>query len=166
MYLDTCQCIFTAGDTPDFAAMRVQAEQDGAKACDTNGWNFDNASWNESVGSHQNEIYGALADESFQDTHEYDDFDLFLMVCEQAGLRPLVVIPPLNGDYYDWVGVTSQTREACYSRIRSIAFTHQVRVADFSSEEYTPYFLHDQVHLAWIGWLDVEEAIYRFARRV
>lgn len=147
---------------PDFDSLRKQAVKDGEKHCSTNGWNFDDASWEENVGSRQTELYGALSYETFSDTPEYDDFDLFLTVCDEAGLEPLVIITPLNGDYYDWTGVNAQTRAACYDRIRSIAFSHRVQVADFSEDEYTPYFLHDQVHFGWVGWTDVEEAIYKF----
>ena len=37
-------------------------------------------------------------------------------------------------------------------------------LADFTSHEYEKYFLYDIVHFGWTGWIDVEEAIYRFAK--
>ena len=38
-----------------------------------------------------------------------------------------------------------------------------VRVADFTGEEYTRYFIYDGTHLGWLGWVRVEQAIYEFA---
>jgi D-alanine transfer protein len=38
------------------------------------------------------------------------------------------------------------------------------KLADFSDREYEKYFLFDIVHFGWTGWIDVEQAIYEFAK--
>ena len=87
-----------------------------------------------------------------------------LRACQEAGLEPLVIVSPLQGDYYDLVGVAAPVRRASYDHIIQICNSYGVRIADFSDREYERYFLHDQVHFGWTGWVDVCEAIYQFAK--
>ncbi len=151
------------GQPIDFAAVRARALDD-AKERSHNAWGFDDEFYRESIEGQEEAIRGKLAGETYSDTPEYDDFGLFLRVCSESGLQPLVVISPLSGDYYDWTGIDAQTRASSYEHIRTIAEAYGARVADFSSHEYEVYFLHDQVHFGWLGWVDVEQAIYEFAR--
>ena len=85
-------------------------------------------------------------------------------MCQETGLEPLVVVSPISGPYYDWVGIDEQTRRSCYDHILQICSSYGVAVADFSDKEYEKYFLNDQVHFGWTGWVDAEEAIYTFAK--
>ena len=148
---------------PDFAQWRAHALED-AKQRSTNEWGFDDDFYEQNVGAYKDQIKGKLSGETFSDTPEYDDFGLFLRVCQDCGLEPLVIIAPLSGDYYDWVGIDAATRASCYGHIRQIAEAYGVAVADFSGKEYERYFLHDQVHFGWTGWVDVEQAVYEFAK--
>ena len=148
---------------PDFAQWRAHALED-ARERSTNEWGFDDDFYENNVGEYKDQIEGRLAGETFADTPEYDDFGLFLRVCSEAGLTPLVIVAPLSGDYYDWVGIDADARRACYDHILQICDAYGVAVADFSGKEYEKYFLHDQVHFGWTGWVDVEAAIYDFAK--
>ena len=148
---------------PDFAGWRAHAIED-AKERSTNEWGFDDEFYANNVGEYREQIKGRLAGETFSDTPEYDDFGLFLRVCQECGLEPLVIMAPLSGDYYDWVGIDASARRACYDHVLQIAQAYGVPVADFSNKEYELYFLHDQVHFGWTGWVDVEQAIYDFAK--
>ena len=149
--------------TPPFAKWRKHALEDAA-ARSTNEWGFDDGFYAENVGEYKDQIKDRLAGETFADTPEYDDFGLFLRVCQETGLEPLVVVSPLSGTYYDWVGIDEQTRRSCYDHIIEICNAYGVQVANFSDKEYETYFLNDQVHFGWTGWVDVEEAIYAFAK--
>lgn len=154
------------GDTaaPNFEALRAKAAEEAREKSTNNDWGFDDASYTSNVGDNLEAIQGKLAGETFSDTPEYDDFACFLDVCDQAGLEPLVIIAPLSGDYYDWVGIDAAARRSCYDRIRQIAQDHGARIADFTGHEYERYFLHDMVHFGWLGWTDVDQAIYEFAK--
>ena len=106
----------------------------------------------------------ARAEETYTDTPEYDDLECFLSVCDACGVEPLVVVQPVLGPYYDHIGISRETREAAYQRIRDIVAKHaNARIADFSDREYERYFLFDIVHFGWTGWIDAEHAIYDFA---
>ena len=150
---------------PNFASIRDHALVDAEKRS-TNEWGFDDDSYTENVGEHKDQIKGRLSNETFTNTPEYDDFGLFLRVCRESGLEPLVIVSPLSGGYYDWVGIDEATRRTSYDHILQICHAYDVAVADFSDREYEKYFLHDQVHFGWTGWVDVEQAIYDFVKGV
>ncbi len=148
---------------PAFGAMRTYALEEAAGKSTNNDWGYDDASYTSNVGANLDELRGKHADETMADTPEYDDFGLFLRVCRESGLEPLVIVAPLSGDYYDWVGVDASTRRAAYDHMLKIASAYGVQVADFTDREYEKYFLHDMVHFGWTGWVDVEQALYTFA---
>ena len=148
---------------PDFALWHDYAIED-AELRSTNEWGFDDEFYENNVGVYKDQIKDKLRGETFSNTPEYDDFGLFLRVCQDCGLEPLVIIAPLSGDYYDWVGIDAATRASCYDHIRQVTEAYGVAIADFSSKEYERYFLHDQVHFGWTGWVDVESAVYAFAK--
>ena len=95
---------------------------------------------------------------------EFTDLGIFLQVCRETGIEPLLVIVPVNGYYYDFTEFPASARQAYYEKIRGIAADTGASLADFSSEEYTPYFFEDRVHLGKKGWVKVSEAIYRFVQ--
>lgn len=149
---------------PPFDAIRTHALEEAAAKSTNNEWGFDDASYSSNVGDNLESLQGLHADETMTDTPEYDDFGLFLRVCRESGLEPLVIVAPLSGDYYDWVGIEASTRRAAYDHMLDIAAAYGVQVADFTDREYEKYFLHDMVHFGWTGWVDVERALYTFAK--
>ena len=71
----------------------------------------------------------------------------------------IVVLQPLGPATVDPDAATS----VLYFRyIVSGHHPPRVQLADFSQEEYEPYFLYDTQHLGWKGWLDVTQACIRF----
>lgn len=152
-----------AGDVPAFDELSAQAKAEGAEKSTNNSWGWDDESYQQKVLDKGDRLKGSQAGETFQDTPEYDDFTFLLKVCDEVGFEPLVVISPLSGQYYDEAGVSEQTRTACYERIKDICTMRGVQVADFTDEEYSRYFLHDEVHFGWTGWAAVDEAVYDYA---
>jgi len=148
---------------PDFDALTAKALEDYSAASTNNDWGIDDAYYTENIASYLDRLSQSQADETLSDTPEYDDLGFLLRVCQEAGLEPLVIIPPLNGYYYDYAGLSAQTRATCYTHIKSIADAYGVQVADFTDREYEKGFLHDAVHFGWTGWVDAEKAMYTFA---
>lgn len=150
--------------TPDFEAMRQQAIADGAAMSTTNDWGVEDSFYTKRLEPVLADAEGSRTDETYSDTPEYDDYDCFLDIADACGIQVLVVIGPVMGPYYDHIGISADTRVACYDRIRAIAAEHpSVQLADFSDREYEMYFLYDIVHFGTVGWTDVNEAVYRFA---
>lgn len=148
-----------------FDDLRAQALIDAQNACSNNDWGIDSAYWEANLEGKLDALQGNIGDETFTDTPEYDDFATCLRIMNEVGFEPLVIISPLHGEAYDLLGADLVDRQACYERIRSIANDAHAKVADFSDREYETYFLHDIVHFGWLGWVDVEEALYDFANK-
>ena len=151
--------------TPDFAAMRTEAEATAKEMSTTNDWGLEDAFYTEQLEPVLGDLKDSRAGETYSDTPEYDDLACFLDVAEACGIEVLVVLAPEMGPYYDHIGIDAQARENCYSRVRALAREHGASLADFSDREYEKYFLYDIVHFGWTGWVDVEQSIYDFYRK-
>lgn len=99
---------------------------------------------------------------TFSKNQEYRHLEMFLSTCEQLDICPLIVNVPVNGLWYDYVGVSKESRDEYYKKIQTIVNSHDAKLADFSNYEYEKYFLRDIMHLGWKGWVRVDEAIYQY----
>ena len=95
---------------------------------------------------------------------EYGDLECFLMTCRDLSITPLLIITPVNGYWYDYIGFPADAREDYYRQIREMADQYHAKVCDFSDREYEPYFMEDTIHIGWKGWVDACEAIYGYAK--
>ena len=130
----------------------------------TNEWGVEDAFYTKQLAPALKSLSGARSEETYSDTPEYDDLDLFLSLCDACGIEPLIVVEPTLGPYYDYIGIGSDKRGAAYDRIRSVVAQHPAaQIADFSNKEYERYYLFDIVHFGWTGWIDAQKAIYEFA---
>jgi D-alanine transfer protein len=149
---------------PDWQAWYDRASLDGAAACTNNSFGIDSDYYTTYIGSDPTRFVGTDADVSFLDSREYDDLELFLDICEETGLEPLVVMVPVNGRWYDHTGMSADMRATYYENIRRLCADRAVEIADFSGSEDELYFLRDVMHLGWRGWIHVEEALYDFSQ--
>ncbi len=150
---------------PNWEDLRNQALQDAQRMSTTNEWGVEDNFYTKQLEPVLQSLAGARSEETYTDTPEYDDLDLFLSVCDACDVKPLVIVEPTLGPYYDYLGIGSKTRDAAYGRIRDVVAKHaNAQIADFSSKEYEKYFLFDIVHFGWTGWIDAQQAIYEFAK--
>lgn len=151
--------------TPDFEALRAEALATGEQMSTTNGWGVEDSFYTEQLEPVLGDLEGSRAEETYTDTPEYDDLACFLDIADACGIEVMVVVSPVMGPYYDYIGINGQTRANCYNRVRDIVAQHgNAQLADFSDREYELYFLYDIVHFGWTGWIDVEHALYDFAK--
>ena len=150
--------------TPDWAELHAQALRDAQRLSTNNDWGIEDDFYASQLEPALESLKDARADETYTDTPEYDDLELFLTVCDSCGIKPLVVIEPVLGKYYDHIGISLETRSAAYQHIRSIVQSHPTaQLADYSDHEYDKHFLFDIVHFGWTGWIDAEKSLYEFA---
>jgi D-alanine transfer protein len=147
---------------PDWDSLRRQAEQDGKAGTQSNPFYVLDSYYEKNLLPELEERKGSGTRSSYCNSPEYDDLRLFLQVCQELEITPLIVNVPVNGWWYDYTQFPKEDRQQYYENIREIAKEYGAQVADFSGEEYTPYFLEDTIHLGWKGWVDVNEALYRF----
>ena len=151
--------------TPDFEALRKEALETAEQMSTSNDWGLEDSFYTEQLEPALDSLKDSRADETYTDTPEYDDLSCFLDVADACGIEVMVVISPVLGAYYDHIGIDAQTRAGCYERIRDVVAQHDsAKLADFSDREYEKYFLYDIVHFGWTGWVDVENALYQFAK--
>jgi D-alanine transfer protein len=150
--------------TPDWAAMREEAEAFAQTASTNNDWGVEDGFYENQLEPALGSVAGSRASETYQNTPEYEDLAAFLSVANDCGVDVMVVVSPVLGEYYDHIGISAETRAACYERICRVCNEAGATVCDFSDHEYDKYWLYDIVHFGWKGWVDLNEAIYDFAK--
>lgn len=101
-----------------------------------------------------------LKDRNILDSKEYDDFNLYLDICSDLGIKPYIILMPTNGKWYDDLGMVRSERHEFYKNIEDIVKARGFEVLNFDKKEYKPYFMCDASHFGWKGWLEVDEKLY------
>lgn len=100
--------------------------------------------------------------DSFKTSPEYEDLRCFLKICKETNIKPLIILQPVNGYWYDYTGLTKIKRQVLQKDIQKIALEYNAKLADFTDEEYSKYFFGDNVHPSGGGWIKLNEKIYKF----
>lgn len=146
----------------DFGNLILKAEQAGRNSTQNNHFGIENDYFNKYVKPNLEKSKNNSKYNTLDVSPEYDDFCLFLEVCEELNIEPLVILVPLNGVWSDYTGLSKEQRNKYYSNIRKICKDKNVELADFSDKEYEKYFFKDIMHVGWKGWVYIDEAIYKF----
>ncbi|MGN0143538.1 MAG: D-alanyl-lipoteichoic acid biosynthesis protein DltD [Clostridium sp.] len=104
---------------------------------------------------------GSLSNRDILNSKEYDDFNLYLDICTDLNIKPYIILMPVNGRWYDDLGMDKDKRDKFYDKIEKIAKDRGFDVLNFNQEEYKPYFMCDASHFGWKGWLKVNEELYK-----
>jgi D-alanine transfer protein len=91
---------------------------------------------------------------------EFEDFELYLDICADLNIKPYIVLAPTNGRWYDYTGMTKESRDELFDTIEEMARKRGFDVLNLKNEEYEPYFICDVMHLGWKGWTRVNEELY------
>lgn len=153
-------------DQIPWAAWQEQAAKDGQRAVTNNPYLIEDGYFTTYVAAKLPTLKDSMATLDYAGpAPEYGDLELFLQTAKDLDVQVLLVSVPMNGRWYDYAGYPASRRALYYAKIRDIAHQWRVPVADFSDQEYTPYFLYDVMHLGWKGWLDVTRACVEFGYR-
>lgn len=156
------KCI--VGDV-DFDKLLHKAEQAGEQACTNNGLYIYDEYFDTYIKDNLEAYKDSSVEANYSVSPEYDDLRLFLDVCRETGIEPLIVNIPVNGRWYDWTEFSKEDREVYYKNVCSICSEYQVEMADFSDKEYEEYFLKDIMRLGWKGWVYLDESVYQFYKK-
>ena len=148
--------------TIDWDKLYESAKKDGKRITSNNPYNMSDKAYRRNIKPVEKRKINADKDRRFDDSPEYEDLTCFLDVCKETGIKPMLVILPLNGYWYDHTGLPKQQRENYYNKVRSLAEEYGAEVADLSAYEYSPCFMQDIAHIGWKGWVTVDESIYKF----
>lgn len=93
---------------------------------------------------------------------EVDDYKFLLKVCKENNIKPLIILMPVNGLYYDHLGLTLDKRTEFYNTMEEMAENYDFDVLNLQDKEYEKYYLSDVMHLGWKGWLNIDEEMYKY----
>lgn len=139
----------------------AKVEKDNEKIVSTNEFNIEDKLYKLTLKDSIDKHKGESSNEDLIGSKEMDDYKFFLSVCKDLGIKPYVIIPPVNGWYYDFAGLNKDQRKEWDEKVNKIAQENGLDVLDLSSYDYKKYFLEDTKHLGEEGWLRVSEGIYK-----
>ncbi|MCH4006338.1 MAG: D-alanyl-lipoteichoic acid biosynthesis protein DltD [Eubacterium sp.] len=105
---------------------------------------------------------GVHKKDSLLKSKEYGDLEAFLELCQASHIRPLLIIQPMNGYWYDYTGINAHERAAFAKKIKTIASMYGAEVDDLTKYDYTPGITRDAVHPWGEGWIKINEGLYNF----
>ena len=136
----------------DWDAVYAAAEEEGRAACTNNDLYVYDSYYNKILAERYESLAGKYADTPLMESPEWGDYEFFLSVCRDLGLRPYIVIMSTNGLYYDYVGETKEKRDQYYQASEALANEYGLDCLNLRDHEYEPYFYCDVMHLGWKGW--------------
>ena len=139
----------------------AKIEKENENISSTNQFNLDDKTFNANLKDKLDKHKGESKNENLIDSKEMDDYRFFISVCKELGIKPYIVIQPVNGWYYDFAGLTKAQRDQWSEIVKKIAEDSDLDVLDLHGYEYKKYFLIDRMHLGKEGWLRVDEGIYK-----
>ena len=139
----------------------AKIEKENEKIVSTNQFNLDDEYYNKNFKSEIEKHEGELKLENLIQSKEMDDYKFFLSVCKDLNIEPYIILPPVNGWYYDYLQLTKDKRDEYYEKVKNIANDNNLEVLDLHEYDYKKDFLIDPKHLGKEGWLKVSEEMYK-----
>lgn len=152
----------TAPPLPSWLELKDKAVKSGKTLAQNNKFNILNTYYSKYVQPKLAENRGSATSASLNTSPEYQDLELLLQILKEAKAKPMFIIVPVNGLWYDYIGFPAGERKSYYARIEKMVRDKGFQATNFGDHEYDPYFLQDVMHLGWKGWVYVDEALDRF----
>ena len=121
-----------------------------------------NDRWDNNFAYKYNTYKDRYAGSSFNISPEYADLQCFMKVCQAQKIQTMLLVLPVNGQWYDYCGLHQNDRKYVGQRVRALGSKYNAKVVDFTDYDYKPYFLEDNVHPWRLGWIDMNKAVYDF----
>lgn len=138
-----------------------KAEKQGKESCTNNPFYVEDNYYNTYIKDEIETVKDSMINEKLL-SKEIDDFECFLKIAKQLGVKPYLIFMNTNGYYYDYVGIDRTTREHLYDKLVALAKKYDMNYLDLRDYEYEPYFMYDVMHLGWKGWLYTSEKIAEY----
>lgn len=158
----TTNATMTAKELPSWQNLKDKAAQKGKAASQNNQFGILEAYYSEYVKPNLAGHRGSASKASLNPSPEYQDLELLMQILQEAKAKPMFIIVPVNGTWYDYTRFPVKERKEYYARTEKKIRDRGFVVANFGDHEYDAYFLQDTMHLGWKGWVNVDEALDRF----
>ncbi|MGL4875913.1 MAG: D-alanyl-lipoteichoic acid biosynthesis protein DltD [Clostridium sp.] len=104
---------------------------------------------------------GAFKSTDLIKSDELNQYKLFLQVCKETGVKPIIVLMPGMNWFYDYIGIPEAERNQLFNEVEKLAKADGFTVLDYRNDRTKKYFLRDVAHLGTEGWTDVSEKVYK-----
>ena len=159
---------FSGKNTPnyDWNSLTNDFVEEVKKTTNNNDYAVDNKYYNTYLAKNYSTFRDSNKGISYLESPEYIDYEIFLDVAKELGMKVEVIIFPVNGKWNDYTGVSKEMREQAYRNIEEMAKKYDnVKVLNYGNREYDDYFLFDVMHVGVKGWMEVERELYKFAKQ-
>lgn len=159
---------FSGKNTPnyDWNSLTNDFVEEVKKTTNNNEYAVDNKYYNTYLAKSYSTFRDSNKGISYLESPEYIDYEIFLDVAKELGMKVEVIIFPVNGKWNDYTGVSKEMREQAYRNIEEMAKKYDnVKVLNYGNREYDDYFLFDVMHVGVKGWMEVERELYKFAKQ-
>lgn len=140
----------------------LKAEIEGASKVSNNDINVDDEYYDTYLRDKYDSLNGKLKNVDLLSSKELEDYKFFINICKDIDVKPLIILMPVNGLYYDHLGLTKEKRTEFYKYLELIAKENGLDVLNLQNKEYEKYYLSDVMHLGWKGWLNIDEEMYNY----
>ena len=138
------------------------AVKDAEKKTKNNPFGMDDDAFNMNYSKRVESAKDSKKDINLLDSEEYEDFKLFLEIAKELGIEAKIILFPVNGKWYDHIGINKESRKKYYEKIKAIAKEYGATVWDISDKEYESYYMHDGIHPGWKSWMETDKALYEY----
>lgn len=154
-------------ESPDSLSSKAfdKMEKRAAKASDElsdNPFDISDYSWNRTLRKTYRTDKDAYPNRICSDSPEFDDLEAFLKICKQTGIQAKLIVMPVNGKWFDYIGTGEEKRRKTTDKILKMAEEYGAETADLTVHEYDPYITTDATHPWKKGWVLIDREIYNF----
>ena len=95
---------------------------------------------------------------------EFGDYEAFLKTCRSNHIDAKIIVLPVNGNWYDYIGTTKAIRKQTTDKIIRLGKQYGVETSDLSKFDYENFVTRDAQHPWNVGWVLIDEQIYNFCK--
>lgn len=149
----------------DWEELKTKYLDDAKRLTNNNEFGIENGYFDSTIGSNLQKLKGYAVNYKYDKSKEYEDYELVLQMIKEMGIDVEVVNFPVNGKWFDYIGIGQEQRAIYSKKLTEITNSFGYKLMDLTSKEYEPYYMYDTVHPGWKGWPEVAEEMYKFYQK-
>ncbi len=153
--------------TLDWDTLLDSAQNDYARRSDQNPFGFENEIWAGTYHKQPPTDLAGWSDQTFlsfmNKSEGWTDLGLLLRALKELGAETLILSAPLEGPYFDYVGISPGARQVFYDKLHATVKPYAVWLIDFHERENDmDFFIDAMFHLSSVSWIYYAETMDAF----
>ena len=149
----------------DWEELKTKYLDDAKLLTNDNEFGIEKGYFDSIIGSDLQKLKGYASNYKYDKSKEYEDYKLILQMIKEMGLDVEVVTFPVNGKWFDYIGIGPEQRAIYSKKLTEITNSFGYKLMNLTSKEYEHYYMYDTVHPGWKGWPEVAEEMYKFYQK-